>query len=193
MPPPDEDRHAHLDAVLIGGREPAAVVIVEHDATWADRFAELRRRVEQALGARALSVEHIGSTSVPGLAAKPVVDVLLTVRSVDDEADYVDALERAGLVLRVREPDHRMFRTPERDAHLHVYAQGRPEVADYLDLRDWLRRSASDRALYEATKRALAQRAWEDTNDYADAKSDVIRDVLTRARTWRAAGGHPRP
>lgn len=181
-----EEHDEYLDSVLIGGREPASIVIVDHDATWPQRFADLRRRVEQALPATALSVEHIGSTSVPGLAAKPIIDMLLTVASVDDEDAYVPDLERAGFVLRVREPGHRMFRTPERDVHLHVYAPGDQAVMDYLDLRDWLRESESDRALYEATKQQLAQRQWSDMNHYADAKSDVIRAILGRARAWRS-------
>jgi GrpB-like predicted nucleotidyltransferase (UPF0157 family) len=117
----DEDRAAYLDAVLIGGREPARIVVVDPDPAWPARFATVRDRVLGALGDRALAVEHIGSTAVPGLAAKPIVDVLLTVADVDDEAGYVGPLEAAGFVLRVREPGHRMFRTPERDVHLHVY------------------------------------------------------------------------
>jgi GrpB-like predicted nucleotidyltransferase (UPF0157 family) len=199
MTSPDEDCDTYLDAVLIGGREPASIVIANYDAAWPERFADLRQRVERALAARALSVDHIGSTSVPGLAAKPIIDMLLTVRSVDAEADYVEALEEAGFVLRVREPRHRMFRTPARDVHLHVYAPEDQAVEDYLDLRDWLRESASDRALYEQTKRDLAQRQWSDMNHYADAKSEVIRAILGRAKTWRggdsprATSGRPAP
>ena len=155
MTSPDGDRERYLDAVLIGGREQVTIVIAEPDDAWPERFAELKRRVERALSSTALSVEHIGSTSVPGLAAKPIVDMLLTVASVDDEAAYVAALEAAGFVLRVREPGHRLFRTPERDMHLHVYEPGDQAVQDYLDLRDWLRES--DRSLYAATKRELAQ------------------------------------
>ncbi len=97
--------------------------------------------------------------------------------------------------LRVREPDHRMLRTRMRDVHLHVYEPDASiEVRDYLDLRDWLRIDAADREIYAATKRRLAQQSWRDRNDYADARSEVIRDVLGRARAWRAgtrrAGGY---
>lgn len=178
----DRDRAAYLDSVLIGGREPADVVVVDPDPAWPARFAVLRGRIVAALGPRALTVEHIGSTAVPGLAAKPVVDVLVTVADLDDEGAYAGALEAAGLVLRVREPGHRMFRTPARDVHVHVYEPGAPAVDAYLTLRDHLRRSPADRELYAATKRALAARAWEDTNDYADAKSEVIAGILARAR-----------
>jgi GrpB-like predicted nucleotidyltransferase (UPF0157 family) len=119
------------------------------------------------------------------------VDVLLTVADVDDEAAYLPALESAGFPLRVREPGHRMVRTPARDVHVHVhvYEPDRPEVRDYLDLRDWLRVDAQDRELYAATKRRLARQRWADMNDYADAKTDVIAAILARARAWRAGSG----
>jgi GrpB-like predicted nucleotidyltransferase (UPF0157 family) len=188
----DEERAAYLDRVLIGGREPAEISVVDHDERWSLRFREIAERVREALGQTALGVEHIGSTSVPGLAAKPIVDVLLTVADIDDEAAYVPALESAGLVLRVREPGHRMLRTPARDVHVHVYEPGRPEVRDYIDLRDWLRVDAGDRELYAATKRVLARRQWEDMNDYADAKTEVVSDILARARAWRSGAMAPR-
>ncbi len=163
-----------------------SIAIVDYDEEWPLRFAELRGRVKKALCAKALTVEHIGSTSVPGLAAKPIVDMLLTVTNLEDERSYVPALEEAGFVLRVREPEHRMFRTPGRDAHLHVYEPSNRAVVDYLDLRDWLRESEGDRTLYAATKRDLAQRDWSDMNHYADAKTHVILDILARAKAWRS-------
>jgi GrpB-like predicted nucleotidyltransferase (UPF0157 family) len=189
----DEERYAYLDRVLIGGREPAEISVVDYDERWPVRFRALAERIRQALGDDALGIEHIGSTSVPGLAAKPIVDVLLTVADVDDEPAYVPALESAGFLLRVREPGHRMVRTPARDVHVHVYEPGRPEVRDYLDLRDWLRVDAEDRELYAATKRMLARQQWGDMNDYADAKTQVVQDILARARAWRAGAVVPRP
>ncbi|MCW2616309.1 MAG: uncharacterized protein JWN08_3303 [Frankiales bacterium] len=179
------DRDAYLNSVLIGGREPVTISVVAYDEGWPVRFEHLRGLVETALGDKALAVEHIGSTSVPGLAAKPIIDMLLMVADVEDEDAYVPSLVDAGLVLRVREPRHRMLRTPHKHVHLHVYEPADQAVADYLDLRDWLRESAADRALYAATKRDLAQRTWVDMNDYADAKTDVVLDILGRAREWR--------
>ena len=181
------NRDAHLDRMLIGGRESAVIVVVDYDPRWPSRFEEVAGRVGRELGVRALGVQHIGSTSVPGLAAKPVIDMLLTVVDVTDEAAYVPALEAAGLELRVREPGHRMLRTPARDVHLHVYEPAHAAVQDYLDLRDWLTVDGADRVLYAVTKRRLAQQSWRDMNDYADAKSEVIQDVLGRARAWRAS------
>jgi GrpB-like predicted nucleotidyltransferase (UPF0157 family) len=180
-----EDRDAYLDSVLIGGREPVTISVVDYDEDWPLRFAHVRGLVRAALRTKALGVEHIGSTSVPGLAAKPIIDMLLTVASVEDEDAYIPPLENAGLVLRVREPRHRMLRTPRKDVHLHVYEPTDQAVVDYLDLRDWLRASAADRGLYASTKRDLAQRKWSDMNDYADAKSDVVLDIIGRARDWR--------
>ena len=108
------------------------------------------------------------------------------------EAAYLPPLESAGFLLRVREPGHRMVRTPARDVHVHVYEPDCQQVRDHLDLRDWLRVDAEDRARYAATKRTLAEQQWADMNDYADAKTEVVHDVLARARAWRAGATAPR-
>ena len=147
----------------------------------AHRVQEVRRRPPFA----ALRVEHIGSTSVPGLAAKPVIDILVVVTDSADESAYLPRLEAAGYVLRVREPDwneHRMLRTPERDVHVHVYSAGCPEVERTLAFRDRLRRNGDDRRRYERTKRELAAREWPDMNAYAEAKTEVIESILDAAR-----------
>jgi len=176
----------YLDAVLIGGREVRPIVIVDYDQEWAARYQSLALVISDAVAEGAVSIEHIGSTAVPGLAAKAIIDILLTVADVDDEHAYVGRLENAGLVLRVREPGHRMMRTPARDVHLHVYSVDDPSVTNYLDFRDWLREDQTDRSLYAATKRGLAQQKWTDMNHYADAKTEVISQILSRARMWRA-------
>ncbi|PZE86745.1 GrpB family protein [Curtobacterium sp. MCBD17_032] len=167
---------------IIGGPEALRVGLHDPDPRWAETFRAHRRRIGAALGASAVQIEHIGSTSVPGLAAKPIVDLVVVVPDVTDEAAYLDQLLATGYELRVREPGHRLVRTPERDVHVHVYERGAPAVDDYLLLRDRLRSDADDRALYERTKRALLSERWDDMNDYADAKTDVIRAVMTRAR-----------
>jgi len=175
-----------LDFILIGGREQREIVIIDYDDTWASTAASMAQKIKDCVGPAALSVEHIGSTSVSGLAAKPVIDMLLVVDDIDDEESYIVPLESLGLRLRVREPGHRMLRTAELDFHVHVLPTNTAEQIDYLDFRDWLRVSATDRALYESTKRTLAANSWSDMNHYADAKSAVIQQILTRARNWRA-------
>jgi GrpB-like predicted nucleotidyltransferase (UPF0157 family) len=167
---------AYLDRVLIGGRERRKIVIADYDPAWPHRFAVERERIAAALGDRALRIEHIGSTSVPGLAAKPIVDILVEVARLEDAAP----LEPAGYVLRVREDRHRMFRTPELDVHVHVWPSGSPNIATDLAFRDRLRESDDDRAAYEALKRELASRDWPDVNHYADAKGPLIREIRGR-------------
>ena len=126
-----------------------------------------------------------GSTSVPGLAAKPIIDIVVAVNDITAEEDYLDALLAAGYVLRVREPGHRLVRTPSRDVHVHLFEHGDPAVDEYLLLRDHLRSDAADRTLYETTKRGLLSKRWDDMNDYADAKTDVILAIKARARAAR--------
>jgi GrpB-like predicted nucleotidyltransferase (UPF0157 family) len=183
------ERDRYLDSVLIGGREPVTIVVADHDPSWAARFEQVEARLHAALGATALSVEHIGSTSVPGLAAKPIIDVLVVVADVEAESSFLAALEAAGFALRARDPGHRMFRTSGKDVHVHVYSTGDGAIVDYLDLRDWLRVDEADRTVYADVKRRLAQRPWSDMNHYADAKTEVIAQILARARSWRAAAG----
>lgn len=170
-----------LDGVLIGGRERRDIVIVDHDPRWAQRFAQERERIVSALGGRARAVEHIGSTSVPGLAAKPIIDIDLSVTDVEDEDAYVPDLVAAGYVLRVREPGHRMLRTPALDVHLHVCDAGSEWERRHLVFRDWLRTHPDDRRRYEDVKRELARRPWDDMNGYADAKTDVVAAIMARA------------
>jgi len=186
---PIEERRREI---IIGEVEPQAIVVVDYDPTWPGRFRREEAKIRAALGEVALSVEHIGSTSVPGLAAKPIVDILLVVEDSGEEASYLPALEEVGYVLRVREPDfheHRMFRTPEKDVHLHVYSAGSPEIERYLLLRDRLRENVEERELYVGTKRELARRDWPSMQHYAEAKTEVIEGIVARAAATRSSRG----
>ena len=175
-----------LRAATIGELVPLAgpVRIVDYDPEWPRLFEREAERVQAALGDKVLLLEHIGSTSVPGLAAKPKIDMLLVVADSADELAYVPDLEAAGYVLQVREPDwyeHRMFKGPDTDVNLHVYTLGCPEIDRELLLRNWLRSNASDRQLYERTKRELARLDWKYMQNYADAKTAVVEEILARA------------
>ena len=176
-----------LRAVLVGDAPPSSgpIVLVDHDLEWPRLFRREADRIGKALGDTAVAIEHAGSTSVPGLAAKPIIDIVLVVRDSTDEAAYVPPLEAAGYVLRIREPDwfeHRGFKGPDTAVNLHVFSAGCPEIERMLLFRDRLRNDASDRELYERTKRELARRDWKFTQHYADAKSDVVEEILARAR-----------
>jgi GrpB-like predicted nucleotidyltransferase (UPF0157 family) len=108
----------------------------------------------------------------------------VTVDDADDEPAYAPALERAGFAIRLRQPGHRMFRTPDQDVHVHVYSEGSDAARIRLLFRDWLRHDPDDRRLYEDTKRELARREWGATNDYSTAKGAVVAEILGRAQRW---------
>jgi GrpB-like predicted nucleotidyltransferase (UPF0157 family) len=169
------------DTDLIGGSEKRDIVLVPYDPSWPARFDSERDRIRAALGDACLGVEHVGSTSVEGLPAKPIIDILVAVADVEVESDYVPPLESAGYVVRVRQPGRRMLRTPALDVHVHVCSGGSPQELDLLAFRDRLRASPHDRALYASVKQDLARRDWPTMNHYAAAKTDVIRRILRRA------------
>ncbi|CAM4504096.1 GrpB family protein [Nocardia ninae] len=172
---------------LIGGIEKRDIRIVDYDPAWPQRFAEERARIARALGTTARRIDHIGSTSVPGLAAKPIVDIDVSVPDVEDETAYLPPLLAAGYRLRVREPAHRMVRTVQRDVHVHIVTVGSDWERRQLLFRDWLRHSVDDRAAYEKLKRQLAQQNWPDMNAYADAKGPLIAEIIQRAEAWAAS------
>jgi GrpB-like predicted nucleotidyltransferase (UPF0157 family) len=161
------------------------VLVVDYDPAWPRQFAAEASKIRAALCERVLLLEHAGSTSVPRLAAKPIIDIVLVVRDSSDEAAYVPLLEAAGYTLRIREPDwyqHRVLKGVDPAVNLHVFSPGCPETERMLLMRDWLRTHEDDRDLYERTKRELAQRDWKYTQNYADAKTAVVEEILARAR-----------
>jgi len=182
------DREAELRAVTVGELQPVSgqIELVDYDPAWPGLFAREAERIRAALGERAVLLEHTGSTSVPGLAAKPIIDMTLAVPDSSDEESYAPALEAAGYVLRIREPDwheHRVFKGPDTNVNLHVFSDGCPEIDRMLRFRDWLRTDQADRELYEQTKRKLAAREWTYVQDYADAKTLVVEEIIARALT----------
>ena len=160
------------------------ILIVDYDPQWPELFAREADRITCLLGAAALRIEHVGSTSVAGLVAKPIIDLLLVVADSAEENAYGPPLQAAGYVLRIREPhwyQHRLFNRPDTDINLHVFSSGCPEIDRMLTFRDWLRSNATDRDLYARTKLALAENQWEDVQNYADAKTAIIEELLARA------------
>ena len=177
-----------IRAAVIGdlAEHNATIHLAEYDPEWPLLYEREAARISAALGPKALQVEHAGSTSVPGLAAKPIIDVVLVVADTRDEEAYVPPLEAAGYVLRIREPDwfeHRSFKGPDTNVNLHTFSEGCEEVERMLAFRDWLRTHDDDRELYEDAKRDLAGREWKYVQNYADAKSAVVEQILERALT----------
>jgi GrpB-like predicted nucleotidyltransferase (UPF0157 family) len=174
------------DVELIGGQEKRPIVLVDYDEAWSTRYDVERARIEVALDDVVHRTAHVGSTSVPGLSAKPIIDIQLAVLDPDDEGPYLGRLERIGYVLRVRQTGHRMLRTLELDVHIHVCPLDSGWERRHLLFRDWLRHSDEDRRLYGQAKADLARRDWPTMNHYADAKSEVIIDITNRAEDWAA-------
>jgi GrpB-like predicted nucleotidyltransferase (UPF0157 family)/predicted enzyme related to lactoylglutathione lyase len=167
------------------------VLLAEPDESWPETAAALVRDIRGALGPAAIVVEHAGSTSVRGLPAKPILDLVLGVPDPRDEDSYLPALEGLGYRLHLREPEwheHRLLKHDDPEVNLHVFAAGAEEIDRMLAFRDHLRRDSADRELYLRTKRELAARSWARVQDYADAKSDVVADIMRRAL---AAGPSP--
>ena len=185
-PPPGESPW------LPGFSSEAGIAVVAYDETWPSVYDAITGRVRGALGFRVLGLQHVGSTSVPGLAAKPVIDLDLVVADPDDEGSYVPPLEAAGFTLRIREPwwyRHRLLRLDEPRANLHVFGPESPEPLRHRLFRDWLTSHPEDRELYAAAKREAADAAnagGEDGEQYNARKERVIREIYARA--FEAAG-----
>jgi GrpB-like predicted nucleotidyltransferase (UPF0157 family) len=166
-------------------RHDGPIRLADPDPSWAAQYAHEEQRIQAALGPRALQVEHVGSTSVPGLAAKPAIDIVLVVIDSADEAGYLPHLGAAGYALQFREPDwyeHRFLHDHDPDVQVHVFSVGCPEVERMLLFRDRLRTQPEERELYARTKRELAAQRWDYIQDYADAKSSVVEGIISRAQ-----------
>jgi GrpB-like predicted nucleotidyltransferase (UPF0157 family) len=163
------------------------VEITEADPTWPQQYAELDARIRSALGWRVLALEHVGSTSVPGLAAKPVIDIDLTVADPNDEAAYAPALASAAFELRIREPwwfGHRALSAVDPRCNLHVFGYDSPELVKHRIFRDWLRGNPDECDLYARAKRQAADAAnaaGEHIMEYNARKEVVIREIYRRA------------
>jgi GrpB-like predicted nucleotidyltransferase (UPF0157 family) len=162
------------------------IELADYDPDWPGLFAREEARIRSILGDRVIDLEHTGSTSVPALAAKPIIDIAMTVADVNDEPAYADDLVAAGyrLVLREQEPDwydHRVFKGPDTNLNLHVFSVGCVEVARMVGFRDWLRAHDDDRDLYLATKRDLVKREWASVQEYADQKGSVVEEIAAKA------------
>ena len=177
----DEPAAPAFEKVL---KDDGTILVSPYDSRWPQLAGEVIGRIRAALGPAALRIEHVGSTSVPGLAAKPVIDIDLVVADTTQEDAYLPALQAAGFRFHLREPDwfaHRLFKGENPAVNLHVFPDGCEEVERMLAFRDHLRADVADRRLYEETKHRLAALRWDKVQDYADAKAQVVSDIMQRA------------
>jgi len=177
---------------LAGSGRGDPIEVVPYDPAWAAVYARWRERLAAALGAVAVRIEHVGSTAVESLAAKPVVDVMVIVPDVEDEASFLLAIEGVGVPLRSRETGHRYFRPAPphpREVQIHVWQAGSKGERLHLLFRDYLRTHPAACEAYAAMKRDAAERYRDDRIAYNEAKSGHILDVLEEAERWAAETG----
>ncbi len=184
MADPTQYTDEKLAKVTVGEREElnSTIELVEYDTNWPVRYHELEDKIRDVLGDLVVLIEHVGSTSVPGLAAKPIIDIVLEVPDSEKETEYVPPLESIGFWLRIREQDwhkHRLLKL--NDVNLHIFSAKCNETTRMMRFRNWLRSHPHERDHYEAKKRELAAQIWKYTQNYADAKTDVIEAMITRA------------
>ena len=183
-PTRDDEIRAARVGELGPTRVDGPIHLAEYDPEWPGLFDREAARIRSILGDRVLRLEHVGSTSIPGLAAKPIIDIVLLVPDSADEAAYVSPLVAAGYLLRIREPgwyEHRVLNGPDTKVNLHVFSDGCPEIERMLAFRDRLRTHDDERQRYEDTKRELAAREWTYVQHYADAKGEVVEGIIARA------------
>jgi GrpB-like predicted nucleotidyltransferase (UPF0157 family) len=195
QPEPQLTTDEDLEAIVVGTVVPhnAQVTLADYDPRWPVLYDREAARIREVLGGVAVLVEHVGSTSVPGLAAKPVIDIVLAVPDSADEPTYVPALESAGYILHIREPhlfEHRLFKGPDTNINLHVFSVGAVEIDRMLLFRDRLRENDQDRDAYLQVKRDLASRTWRHVQHYADSKTAIVQQIMARAS---AASNQNRP
>jgi GrpB-like predicted nucleotidyltransferase (UPF0157 family) len=182
-PESDEEMAAlRLSGVSIPHNAP--IHLAPYDPAWPQRHAAEEAKIRRALGPRALIVEHVGSTSIPGICAKPVLDILLAVANSGDEDSYVPPLTGEGYRLHLREPnwhEHRVIKGDAPPVNMHVFTIDAPEITRMLAFRDRCRAFPEERDLYQRTKRELAARTWRHVQHYANAKSDVVEAIIARA------------
>lgn len=172
------------DSYFVNGVPPIEnVAVVTYDPSWPEIYSALESKIKNELGSNLLKIDHVGSTAVPGLAAKPVIDIDVTVADAADEEVYLLALENLGYRLIVREPrfhDHRLFHYENPRVNLHVFTQDTPETARHLLFRDWLRQSEKDCKLYSDAKFEAIKGCSFDIHKYHENKSKVVRDIYQR-------------
>ena len=176
-----------MAAIHVGGAvapHDAQVHLAPYDPTWPAQYAAEAAKIRAGLGRGALVLEHVGSTSIPGLSAKPIIDIVLGVADSTDEDAYVPALTAQGYRLHVREPEwhqHRLMKGADPVVNLHIFTAGSSEIERMIAFRDRCRTHPEELTLYLETKQALAGQVWRHVQHYANAKAEVVEAIIARA------------
>lgn len=172
------------DSFFVHGIPPAETVeVVAYDPSWPQKYEKIERFIKNALGSNLQTIDHIGSTSIPNISAKPVIDIDLSVSDPADENSYLSALEKLGFKLIVREPrfyGHRLLHLAEPRVNLHVFSTDCPETIRHLLFRDWLRKSKEDRQLYANAKLDAVKDSRLDIEKYHENKKHVVHEIYRK-------------
>ena len=183
------EMHAGFEAVAGSDRKLELIELVPYDHEWPARFKDWRQKLIGALGPAARRIDHVGSTAVPGLKAKPVIDIQVSVDDILDETTYVPAIESLGVQLRSRDDDQRFFRPfadRTRDVHIHVCDAGSAWERRHLLFVAYLGSDPAARDAYLKAKESATARWADDRIAYTEAKDEVIREIGTQAEAWAA-------
>jgi GrpB-like predicted nucleotidyltransferase (UPF0157 family) len=169
------------------------VEVVAHDPAWAERFQQAAQEIDDILGDEVVSIHHIGSTAIPGMPAKPIIDILIVVRDIERVDDYDDAMGGAGYEPRGENgiPGRRYFRRvhwePEElhTHHVHIFQEGNPQVQRHLDFRDYMMAHPHEARAYAEHKIDLASRFPTDIDAYIEGKDAFIKAIDEKAAAWR--------
>ena len=175
---------------LVGTSDPEPITLAKASDDWPRAFEEMRSRLAEVLGDE-VRIEHVGSTSIPGIAAKPIIDIQVSVPDIEDERAFVPGIESLGLALRAREPDlaHLYFRNNPRTVQIHVCQFGSKWERDHLLFRDYMRAHPERARQYEALKWSAADTYRDDRIAYTEAKGPLIEGVLADAEEWAGRTG----
>jgi len=170
------------------------IEIVPHNPGWAQKYSEEAALLSSIFGGLTLSIHHIGSTAIPSILAKPVIDIMIVVAEIESVEAYNPAMIAAGYVPRGEAgiPNRRFFRkdTEEiRSHHVHIYPQGDENIATHLNFRDYLRVHPDEARAYSQLKEKLAEEFRYDSENYTESKTDFVQRVNRLAAEWRKS--HP--
>lgn len=173
------------------GLKRGTVRLVEHQECWHDLASETIDRLKEILGDTAIDIQHVGSTAICGIHAKPIIDVAVGVIKVDDVKPYIDALQNAGIIYRKQDVQGQIlfvmgdFENDHRTHHIHVVEWNSIDWNHYINFRDYLNFFPEKAKEYDALKCSLAEQFSENRGNYTSGKHELIDRLLSEADAWR--------
>lgn len=175
------------------GLKRGSVRLEPHDSAWDESAREIIYTLKAVLGSDAVDIQHIGSTAIPAILAKPIIDIVVGVRALGDMRRHDEALEAAGLIFRGSDVEGQMLYVIGRDGsdirthHIHTVVYGGREWNNYVNFRDYLNCHPEDAKRYSGLKEELGAKYAENRSEYTEKKMSLINELLAKAQEWRRA------